>query len=472
MYREITMTARLYLVLVLLSALPALSQTTNPGTTSTTPATSAPDTTSIDQEQTEVPEAEEKMAVPPSVSGQAYPLLTGAEERSNYLTLGATAEVAYTDNVQSVSSSKPISDTIYSIRPLITLDRSTPGFRGKFTYNPGFAWYQPTTALNETDEVASTNLTYHPGPNVAVALQDSFLRSSSLFSAPLGFAGGGVSGGLPIQAAGALVAYADRISNVGKVGLTDQTAENAMFGLSGEYDVLDFPNPTQVNGIYNSTAWGGSAFAAGRISPRQYLGGQVQHSRTVSFLKGTDSSVVTDNLLPFYTLYLRSSKASTLSISVMGGPEHYTATEFPEANIEGWSGAGTVAIGWQGRLSSLAGSYSRYLTGGGGLPGAYLTNAATAYGRKELTRTWALNGSVTWANNTNETPLFPQSEPGGHSFLADVSIEHSFTRDLKAMVGYDRIQDVYAGIANVAFFPNANREYVSVTYQFNKPLGK
>jgi len=466
------MTARICLTLFLLSAIPAWSQTTpgtsNPGTTTS----STPDTTSSDQEPAETPQPEDKMAVPPPVSGQAYPVLAGAEERSNYLTVGATAGVAYTDNVQAITGTKEVSDTIYSIRPLITLDRNTPVFRGEFTYNPGFTWYQPTSALNETDEVASTNLVYHPGPNVAFDLQDAFVRSSSLFSSPLGLAGGGIGGGLPIEAAGALVAYADRISNIGKLGFTDQTGENTMVGLSGQYNVLDFPNPTQVNGLYNSTAWDGSAFAAARLSTRQYFGGQVQHSRTVSFLTATDSSVVTDNLLPFYTIFLHNTKQSTFSISAMGGPEHYTASEYPEADIQGWTGAGTFAVGWQGHLSSLAANYSRYLTGGGGLPGAYLTNAATGYFRRELTQTWAANVSVTWANNKNETPTFPQSQPGGHSFMADVSVEHSFTRDLKAQLGYDRTQLDYADIGNVALFPNANREYVSLTYLFNKPLGK
>lgn len=470
------MTARLCLVLFFLSATAVWSQTTNPGTTTGSSTTSAtPDTTSSDQEEPEIPQPEEKMAVPPPVSDQGYPLVTGAEERSNYLILGATAGVAYTDNVQAIDSAKQVGDTIYSIRPVITLDRNTPGFRGVFTYNPGFTWYQPTTVLNETDQVASSNLVYRPKTNLALDLQDSFLKSSSLFGAPLGSSGAGlsgVSGGLPIEAAGALVAYADRISNVARAGLTDQTAENTMVGLSAQYNVLDFPDPTQVGGLYNSTAWSGSAFAAARISTRQYLGGQVQHSRSVSYLKGTDSSVVTDNILPFYTLYLRNSQQSKLSISVMGGPEHYTATEFPEANVEGWSGAGTGAVGWQGHLSSLAISYSRYLTGGGGLPGAYTTNAATGFIRRELSRTWNVDGSVSWANNKNDTPLFPQSEPGGHSLVGGVFIEHSFTRDLTAQLGYDRTQIHYSGIANVALFPNANREYVSVTYQFNKPLGK
>jgi len=105
-----------------------------------------------------------------------------------------------------------------------------------------------------------------------------------------------------------------------------------------------------VPGLYNSTLWGVTAFASQRIAVRQYFGAEVEHSRIVSFLKGTDSGVQSDNIFPFYTIYLRNSEASTLSISVTGGPEHYIASQAPETAIQEWTPAGTIGVGWQGHL--------------------------------------------------------------------------------------------------------------------------
>jgi hypothetical protein len=112
------------------------------------------------------------------------------------------------------------------------------------------------------------------------------------------------------------------------------------------------------------------------------------------------------------------------------------------------------------------------VTGGGGLPGAYLENSANASVRRELTHTWGINFNAFYSNNKNQTPLYPFSEPGGHTIRGGVSADHAITRALKFIVGYDKMEENYAGVGALSALPSSNREYGSISYQFSRPIGR
>jgi hypothetical protein len=448
------MTTRILLLLALLAGVPGWSQATGTG------------------EQPDTPVANGGMMTPPPVSGQAFPVVTGAEVRNNYLSLGVTGGVAYDDNVEAGYSPTPESDMIYSIWPTITMDKSTLRVREVFNYSPGFSFYQPTSIFNESDQNASMNLQYLFTQHASISLQDAFVRSSSLFNQPFGAGLGDVTGGGPIQATGAIAAFADRISNAANAQFSDQSGDNGLFGVSAQYGQLDYPDASQVVGLYNSTSWNGTAFVSQRINATQFLGGQAQHARIVSFLKGTDNAVQRDNLFGFYTIYLRNTRTSTLSLSFTGGPEHYTISQAPEPLVEAWVPSGTVALGWQAHLLSVSGSYTHEVTAGGGLPGAYTEDTAHAVFRRELTPTWFLNLSGLYSRNKNLTPTYLFAEPGGHTAGATVSGEHALTRNLKFLVGYDWMDQNYSGVGALQQLPKSNREYGSISYQFTRPIGR
>lgn len=472
---RLPMITRITLILALVAAVPAWSQ--DNGTQ--TPATQTPAAQAAQAAQAQGTDEDANnqvvnsgMMTPPPVSGQAYAVATGDEVRNNYLRLGVSAVVGYDDNVAAGYSTIPEADTIYSIWPTASFDKNTLRLREQFNYSPGFTFYEPTNLHNESDQNASLNFEYHPSANSTISAQDLFVRSSTLFNQPFGAPGGDITGGAPAQAAGAIAPFADRVSNTASAQLNDQAGENEMLGLSAQYSTLNYPDASQVIGLYNSSSYGGSAFGSQRLSARQYLGGQVEHARIVSYLKGPDSVLQSDNLFGFYTIYLRNSQTHVVSISVTGGPEHYTAEQNPESPMRAWVPAVTVAAGWQEHLWTLAGNYSHNVTAGGGLPGAYREDRVHAFYRRELAPTWDINLSGIYALNTNVTPSFPLAEPGGHTYTISFSAEHSLTRNIKATIGYDRMQESYAGVGALSEFPNSNREYGSISYQFNRPVGR
>jgi len=453
------MTSRIFIILALCAAVPAWSQATGGGNTGT-------------DEQADNPVANDGMLTPPPVSGQAFPVVTGAETRRNYLNLGATGSIAYDNNVEAGYSTVPEGDMIYSIWPTISLDRSSSRLREVFNYSPGFSIYQPNSIFNASDQNASTDLQYLLGAHTNIDLQDTFVRSSSLFNQPFSGTQGGITGGTPTQTTGAVAAFADRISNAANALLTNQTGDNGMFGLSAQYGQLDYPESRQVAGLYNSTSFEGTAFATQRVTRRQYVGGQVQHARIVSFLKGTDNAVQRDNVFGFYTIYLRNTQQSTLSLSLTGGPEHYSIAQNPQALFSAWEPSGTISLGWQAHITSLSASYTHAVTAGGGLPGAYREDAAHAIFRRQLSPTWDINFSALYARNNNLTPNYQFAEPGGHTIAASASANHMLSRNLKIAIGYDWMDQSYTGVGALAQLPTSNREYATVSYQISRPLGR
>jgi hypothetical protein len=128
-------------------------------------------------------------------------------------------------------------------------------------------------------------------------------------------------------------------------------------------------------------------------------------------------------------------------------------------------------MSWQGRLSSVAVSYSHMISGGGGLIGAVKMDSANASIRQQLTRT--LSGSVSggYAQN-NVLASAVAGASNGHTWSGTASAQQQFGQHLNVQLGYTRLHQVYSGVAVLATTPNTNREFVSISYQFSRPLGR
>ena len=70
-----------------------------------------------------------------------------------------------------------------------------------------------------------------------------------------------------------------------------------------------------------------------------------------------------------------------------------------------------------------------------------------------------LASAVTAANN-------------GHTWSGTASVQQQFGQHLNVQLGYTRLHQSYSGVAVLANAPNTNREFVSISYQFSRPLGR
>src|SRR6185312_867900 len=445
-------------VVVLLSAVPLWSQS-DPVASTPTPDAGRADTVASD---------DATMLTPPALTGATYPTAPVSEERSNYVRAGLTFNSAYDDNVLGGASTHKTGDVDYSVWPTITVDQTTTRLHSLLTYAPGFTFYHRMTGRDETDQNAAMDFQYRLSPHVTASFRDSFQKSSNVFNQPDVLSAGAVNGSTQIPAAAVIAPVADRLSNTGTAELTYQFSPTSMIGGGGTFSNLHYPNSSEVPGLFDSNSRGGSAFYSHRLAKKHYLGVLYQYSRIAAFPVGPEFDTQTHAALLFYTVYFRPN----LSLSFAGGPQHYEAVQSSLFASRSWSPTATASLGWQGRRTTFAAGYSRSVTAGGGLVGAFNSNAANASARWQMKRTWSVESAASYAIYKNVTPLLTFGNPGGHSISGSISVQHSIGEHFNAEAGYTRLHQSFSDIAVISAEPDTNREFISISYQFNRALGR
>lgn len=443
------MSSRIAIALLFLLALPVSAQVE--------PAATGP----ISQDE------DLRMMLPPPVSNAPYPRVTGSEERSNYLRGGIGFDTAYIDNVFSGEFTRQLHETTLTVKPNIALDRTTPRHRETFSYTPGFTFYRPTSELDAIDQNANLEFEYRFARYTALDVTDTFLQTTN----PFGDAGAvfavGVSG-----SAGApqvlIIPYAEQLSDTLQATFSHQYARNQMFGAGGSFRMLNYPNRSQAPGLYDSKSGGGSAFYAYRAGARHYLGITYQYSHIVASPTTGESDTDMQSILPYYTFYL----GPTISVSLAAGPQYFKSTETGLPNVSGWTPVATASVARQTAQTNLAIGYARTVSGGGGLLGAFKQDSGELSARGQLTRYWAVGAEGNYMNVTTATPGISANNQGGHQFSVKGLIQRALGERFYVELGYVRLHQDYRGVSLLNNNPDSNRGYLSLNYQFARPIGR
>jgi hypothetical protein len=418
---------------------------------------------------------EAPMLTPPPVSAEGYPTVVGSQVRANYLAAGLVLNTAYNDNVLAGDTTTPVSDWIYTISPTIALNQTTPRQQLTLNYSPGFTFYQHTSALNAANQNAALNFQYHLSQYTTISLRDSFQKSSNVFDQLYPLSGGAATSGSSQAPVAVVAPFADQLSNTANIGISHQFSSNGMIGATGIFTENNYPDPAEAVGLYNSNSLGGSAFYSHRLSNAQYMGVTYQYLRSQgnpvnaqAYPGNAQTEVQAHTLMPFYTIYLNA----TFSISLSGGPQYFYAFESTSPAFRSWAPSAIASIGWQRSRANFVASYSRTVTGGVGLPGAFNSNSANALVGWQMARTWIVGSAANYSINKNVTPSLPSSGLGGHSISGTVSVRHPIGEHFNTELGYARLHQSYNDIALISNAPDSNREFVSVSYQFTRPLGR
>jgi hypothetical protein len=257
--------------------------------------------------------------------------------------------------------------------------------------------------------------------------------------------------------------------------MTYQFAPNAMIGAKGSLSQLWYPNPAQALGLFDSTTPAAGASYTHRLSGRHYIGVNYDFQKLLGrpiHTGQTQSETQTHSLILSYTLYLQR----TVSLSVFAGPEYsdtqigtLSSTPAP-APLQLWSPAAGASFAWQGAHTSFAVSYARRVTEGGGLSGASRSNSADASIRRQLTTNLTVGVAGNYAMND---VLGPSSNTNtkGHIVSGTASLQHSISAHLNLQLGYTRLHQNY-NVAALSTSPDRNRAWLSLSYQFSRPLGR
>lgn len=406
------------------------------------------------------------MVTPPPVSGQSYRVETGMSERSNYISGTIVGGAGYIDNLFPGSNSQgQLGETAITLQPSIAFDAKSVRQHISAFYSPSFIFYEPTSALNEADHNAVFAFQYRFTRRLTMTLSDRLMKSSTGFGQ---IGSGGISGSAQVANPGVIVPFGERFTNEANGGLSYQFNPHGMVGASGNVGNLHYPNSSQVPGLYNSNSRGGGAFYTHRLTASQYLGANYQYGQVFAYPTGQQYETQTHTIYGFYTFYPTES----LSLSVSGGPQNYIGSHAPFPTTSAWTPAVTASMGWQNPHTSFAANFSRVVTGGGGLLGAFYTRSAGASGNWQMSRLWMSGLNVNYSINKNAIPAFGQNSLGGHSLTASVTLRRALTTHSSIALLYDRIQNRYGGIPSVDSNPSSDRVMLSYSWQFDHPVGR
>jgi len=390
-----------------------------------------------------------------------------SETRANYLRGGLVFGSAYDDGAAVGSSGQPVSDASYSMWPSISLDQTRSRFHWALSYSPGFTFYQKTSSRNEADQNLALDSKFRLSPHVTLSVRDSFQKTSNVLNQTNSDLAQPVSGAVFVPNDSLIAPVADVLRNTANATLTYQFGANRMIGASGTFANLHYPNQAQVPGLYDSSSHGGSAFYNYRLSKMHYIGVTYQYQMFLAYPTVGQSETQAHSIFAFYTLYLKP----TFSISVFGGPQYSHTTQFGVPASRSWSPASGASMDWQGRVTSFAASYSQAISDGGGLVGAVHANNANGVLRRQLTRTLSASMGAGYASNIVLAAL-PMFNTGGHTIAGNVSVQRQVGEHLNLQLQYMRLHQTYSDIAALSSVPNRNRESITISYQFARPLGR
>ena len=459
------MIKRLFLGILWLQAAALWSQTAPPGAATA-------NAVMVDSGQNQGQNQDQPMLVPTPVGGESYSMAFTDEEEPNFLRGGLTFQSAYDDNVTGGTTGRPVSDISYSIWPTIALDQTRPRLHWNLLYSPGFTFYQRTSAYNETDQNVSLDLRYRLTPHVQLVLRDAFRKTSNILNQATVDSNTSISGFIQSPNTSIIAPIGDLLSNTATAELSYQFSMNSMVGASGTFTDLHYGSHSDQSGLYDSSARGGSGFYTHRISGKHYVGVTYQYQMLHSYPDSSSpligpSETQTNTIDAFYTVVLDPA----VSVSFFGGPQHSSTTQFGLPASNSWTPSGGVSVGWRERHTSVAASFSRAVTDGGGLVGAVRSTSAAIAVRQQLTKAWSAGVSANYAENKILEPLAGINN-GGHSIYATASVQRQFGENFNAQASYTRIHQSYGNLGVLSAFPDRNREWISVSYQFSRPLGR
>jgi hypothetical protein len=406
----------------------------------------------------------EPMTTPAPFSDEGYSLaFAGETPRSNYVSGGLSFDTIYDDNILP-SSGRAVSDVRYGLWPSLSLQQSRSRVGWDLNYSPGFTFYQHNGAVNEIDHALALGVNYRFSPHVTLSFADTFRKTSDLLGLPQEGVSVPAPGGLHGPNDSIVPPATARISSYTDVQMTYQFAENAMLGVKGSLAGLWYPTRYNLPGLYDSTSRSGDAFYTQRLSRKHYIGATYGYQDL--FTRPGQGQTQTHSTLLFYSLAL-----PTLSVSLFAGPERSDSEGGPARPIHKWSPATGATVNWHGQRSSFLVSYARRVSDGGGLSGAVRFDRADVSARWQLARTMIAGIGVSYAANNvlDSQAIFGA---GGHTWLETASFQHPLGENLVLQMGYTHLYQSYGSIETISKAPNRNNVWVSLSYQFQRPLGR
>jgi len=388
-------------------------------------------------------------------------------ERSNYLRGGVNVSATYDDNPLLLSSGAT-SNTSVSIFPNISIVESSSRMRWSLAYAGGLTINQSFANQNQDSQSLNFDSQYRLSPHVNLRVAENFSLTTGFFDSGNGT--GVVGSGGPN--ASLVAPLSTQRSSMTTVESNYHFALNDLIGASGTFYDSHFTNAPAGTLLTDSQTVTGSAFWLHRLVGEDW-GGVSYHFERITFNPLGETRV--HSFLVMNSLSL--SKRFTLSAFV--GPQYSEnnglvsggGTQTIQSN--GWSISGGAEGGWKNQHTSVSAGYSRTIGDGGGLLGSVLVQTVHGTFRHQLTPGWA--AAISASHGTNQSLIAPSTSSASSINLtsAGFSLERNVGKSIGLRMGYSHDFQEQFGLPAPTPTQDANRNrvFVTLSYQWAKPLG-
>jgi hypothetical protein len=411
--------------------------------------------------------SEAQLVSPPPILNGRGPSLAFQSEKihTNYLSGGISFTDAFTDNA-TLSNTDQVSDFSYLVQPHISFSQTTTRMNWDVNVGAGLIADQHLHSENQLAKNILLDLTYRLSPHVNLRLSDTFTDTTGLFSVSNPGTLGSSIGVVEDSNNSVLVPLVQRtLANSSFAELSYMPSSSSMVGLRGTFSILDYPGSPQnaeFGPLYDTQTYVVEAFYNYQMSPKQWVGVALRTQRFDTSVTTTDTAT----LLFFYSLKI----APDVTLSFFAGPEYYSTPRISDSAAtiglfqrHQWTSAEGVTLSWQRERTSVATTYSRQLSDGGGLNSAVTLELANASLRRQLGRGVEVQLGFTYASNA---PLASGRSYRGISSLCE--FQQSFGRSFLFRVGYAHQRQEWPGSGSLA---TANLAWISVSYSFSHYFG-
>lgn len=441
------------------------------------------DKTSTPETQNDVADSQ-PLPLPAPVSGQGPSLAFNSElGDTNFLVGGVSLAATFDDNALNTTTN-PVSDTAYSILPHIALDQSRGRAKWSLDYAGGLTVNQRLTNRNQGSHSVGFESEYRAAPHLTFRLRDRFVDTTSFFAldsnAPVASSGGILQ--RPNDTV--ITPLARQLGNFTEAEVEYQAGAGTLVGANGSFYFNNYSDEsngsTTTPGLMNTQSQQAQAFFSHRFTTRNWSGVTYRFQR-LGFEGGTDTTFA-HSVLFFHTVYLKPN----LTFSVFAGPEYSetsaqsvsTQVQLPlilvtstAVDRQMWSAAGGASFAWQGEHTSLHTDFVRRISDGGGLLGAVRVNSVDAEVRHQLGRRSSVQLGAGYAMNDS---IDFASAPGAsiRSVSGRIGFDHQLGNNLFVDINYGRDNQRQSSTGANESLTNHNRAWISLSYNFSRPLGR
>jgi len=406
--------------------------------------------------------ADSEIVLPANISGDAVSTQFVAEgERSNYISGGISFVTAYDDNPLATTGNT-VSDVSFGVMPFIHLNETRSRLRWQADYSPGFTFYRKLNERNQDDHNLGLDLEYRLSPRLTVRLRDAFSKTSNFLGEP-GLNQSQTFG--PVQQSNLTVItpVMNRISNLGSAELSYQVGPSSVVGARGSSSELHFPDASA--GLADSHSQAAEGFLAHRVSNIHWLGMTYRFQRILTDANNTES--YTHALLLTYTINV----TPRMTVSLFAGPQHAETTGLGLVASPQWLPALGGSYSWQSNRMSFGGSVARRISDGGGLAGAVQLTSFDASFRYRWLRYWELRLESSYGKSDLLDTGGPSAQ-NSRSVIGLIGVSREIGEHLIIEASYLRANQTGLGTSgsNIAF--DRNRPQISISYRFNRPIGR